>query len=350
MIEEDLLRVSFTLVRLSAFVANALVVGLLPLLLFVLRPGFLSAGAAAWLDGRRDLALRLEGLMRAALVASAVATVLGLLLQTALVSSLDGGDINLASFENVLETSFGLWNLIRLPIIGALAMLLVTRLEEVSLNGLADGEKRVGPAYWVAWGVLGVALLATWSFAGHAAVSKPVWAAIPNDVVHLVAGATWLAGIMVIAVALPEAWRGRGADDRTRMLWEVVSRFSRLALIAIAVIAATGTLNSFFNLEAPSDLVDSGYGRTLAFKIGLFLIIVVLGGVNHYFVRARLRKATRGQGGDPYGLFRQTIAAELVVGLLLMGSTGLLIGLERTKETALGPAAAVSAEELRLPS
>jgi len=127
--------------------------------------------------------------------------------------------------------------------------------------------------------------------------------------------------------------------DRLRILSAVVSRFSRVALISIIVLAITGTINSFFNLESPRDLIDSGYGITLTIKIALFLCIVALGAVNHFYVRKGLRNATKGgSSSDPYTLFRKTIATELVLGLLLMGSTGLLVGLARTRET--GPQSA----------
>ncbi|MGH2703459.1 MAG: copper resistance D family protein, partial [Actinomycetota bacterium] len=337
------LRVSFTLVRFAAFAANALIFGSIPLLMLVLRPAFKSLEAESWRAGRTNLAVRLEGLIRASLVASAVATVLALLLQTSLVSLLDEGDLGLDALETVLETSFGIWNLIRLPVLSALSVLLFKRVQEVCLSGMAASEKKPSAAWWGLWGLLSLTLLATWSLSGHAAVSSPVWAAVMNDVIHLAAGSTWFAGIVVLAVTLPDVWQNKERPDRLRILSEVVSRFSRVALISIIVLAITGTLNSFFNLESPRDLIDSGYGITLTIKIGLFLCIVALGAINHFYIRRRLQKAATGiSSSDPYTLFRKTIATELVLGLLLMGSTGLLVGLARTKDTGPQSAPAVS--------
>lgn len=349
-IEQDLLRVSFTLVRFAAFAANALIFGAIPLLMLVLRPSFKTLDVAPWRSGRRDLAVRIEGLIRASLVASAVATVLALLLQTSLVSLLDEGDVGLDALETVLSTSFGIWNLIRLPVLGALAVLLLKRVQDVCLSGMAASEKKPGAAWWSLWTLLSLSLLATWSFSGHAAVSNPAWAALVNDVVHLAAGATWFAGIVILAVSLPDVWQNKKSSDRLRILSEVVSRFSRVALIAIVILAATGTINSFFNLESPGDLIDSGYGITLTIKIALFLCIVALGAINHFYVRKGLRNATRdGSSSDPYILFRKTIATELVLGLLLMGSTGLLVGSARTRETGAQSAPAVSSGVEREP-
>ena len=333
-IEEDLLQVSFTLVRFGAFIANALIFGAIPLFLLVLRPGFRALGPEAWRVGRLDLAARIEGLVRASLVASVVATVLALLLQTALVATLAGGNLQLDSLETVLDTSFGIWNLLRIPVLGALGVLLINRLQRVSLSGIGEGETSPGSLWWGLWGVLALTLLATWSLSGHASVSSPAWLALINDVLHLGAGGTWFAGIIVLAIALPEAWQGRTTSERTRLLSEVVSRFSRMALVAIALVAATGTLNSFLNIEEPGDLIDSGYGRMVMIKIGLFAAVVALGAINHFHVRKRLASAATNEAvSDPYGLFRKTIATELVIGLLLMGSTGLLVGLPRTRKT-----------------
>ena len=344
-IEQDLLRVSFTLVRFVAFAANALIFGAVPLLLLVLRPALKSLDAWSWRPGRMELAVRLEGLLRASLVASAVATLLALLLQTALVSLLDDGDLGLDALETVLSTSFGIWSLIRLPVLGALSVLLYQRVQDLCLSGMAPGERNPGRAWWSLWSLLSLTLLATWSFAGHAAVSNPAWAALTNDVVHLAAGATWFAGIVTLAVALPDVWQNKERLDRLRILSAVVSRFSRLALIAIGVVAVTGTLNSIFNLESPGDLIDSGYGITLTIKIVLFLGIVILGAVNRFLVRRRLQNAVKeGSSSDPYALFRKTIATELVLGLLILGTTGLLVGLDRTRETGTQSAPALNSE------
>jgi len=342
-IEQDLLRVSFTLVRFVAFAANALIFGAVPLLILVLRPAFRALDWSTWRTGRAELAARLEGFIRASLVASAVATLLALLLQTSLVALLDEGELGVDTLETVLSTSFGIWSLIRLPVLGALSVLLLQRVQDVCLSGMADSENKPGTAWWILWGALSLTLLATWSFAGHAAVSNPVWAAVTNDIVHLAAGATWFTGIVILAVILPDGWQGKKRRDRLRILSAVVSRFSLLALGSILVLAITGTLNGFFNIETPGDLFDSGYGITLTIKVALFLGIVGLGAVNHLYVRKRLRKAAEDTNSpDPYALFRKTIATELVLGLLVMGSTGLLVGLDRTKETGSQAAPAIS--------
>jgi copper transport protein len=334
-VEQTLRSISFVVVRFAGFSANALLFGLVPVCLLVLRPAFAGLPPAEWTSGLRRLAARLEGLAQAGLVASALATALALLLQVLLVASLTGGDLGLGSLEAVIASSFGAWHLLRFPLLGALVVLLVRRIRHESLAGVAGGKGRPPSAWWFSWGVIALGLLATTSLSGHAAVADPVAVALVNDVVHLAAGATWFTGIVVLAVALPDAWRGGEELDRLALLAEAVGRFSRVALVSIVVVAVTGALNSFLNVGSFGDLLSSGYGRALALKIGLFVVVLGLGGINHLYIRRRLRAAAR--SGTPtrsQSLFRKTIALELAVGIAVLGVTGLLAGFARTRDDA----------------
>jgi copper transport protein len=331
--EEDLRFVAFTLARFTSFGVNALIFGLVPTLLLVLRPAFARLPDDDWANGRHRVAARIEGLVQAALVASAVVTAVALILQAVLISELREEDVGASSINSVFETTFGQWHAFRFSLLAALALLLVGRTRALCLRGAGDGETEPGPAYWVMWGGCGLLLLATSSFSGHAAVASPRTAAIVNDIVHLTAGATWFAGLVALAVILPDGWRGKDDRDRLGLLAPTVVSFSKVAVIAIAVIAITGTVNSFLHVGALNDLVDSGYGRTLATKLGLFGVILGLGALNHLVVRRRFERAREEvtlKGTQV--LFRKAIALELAVAVGVMGVTGLLVGQGRTEQ------------------
>ncbi len=71
----------------------------------------------------------------------------------------------------------------------------------------------------------------------------------------------------------------------------------------------------------------------MALKVALFGGVLLLGGLNHFFVRRRLARELGGSDtGGARSLFRRTIAGELVIALLLMAVTGLLAGLSRTRQ------------------
>lgn len=342
---EDLRSVAYALARFTGFSANAFLFGLVPVALLVLRPSFAGLPGDTWARGRRRLSGRLEGLVQAALIASATATAIALLLQAVLVAQLNHRPLDFDALSSSFNTTFGQWYLLRFPLLAGLAVLVMGRVRRSLLAGAGDGARPPGRSWWFGWAGFGLALLATNSFSGHAAVATPHALSIANDVVHLAFGSVWFAGIVVLAVALPDGWAGQSASARNELLAPAVVRFSRVALISIAIVAATGTLNSFLDVDALGDFLHTGYGRTLAIKIGLFLLILALGGINHFFLRARLERRGDAEAVGAQRTFRKTIAAELAVAIGLMGITGLLVGEARTKERVVvrPPAGDVSA-------
>ena len=334
---EDVLRdVAFTMARFTAFAAHALLFGLVAILLIVLRPSFRPLTKPEWDRGRARISARLEGLVQASLMASVVATLIVLLLQSILNAEIRGDDIDLDAMLAVFETSFGQWSALRLPLAVGLSIMLVSRVRDWSLAGAGDSRSAPSPAWWVAWAGMSLALLATSSLSGHAAVATPRWVSLVNDVTHLAAGSVWFTGVIVLAVILPSGWRAAGPDGRLRLLASSVERFSHVGMVTIGIVAVTGAVNSLLHVGKLSDFIETGYGKTLLIKIAIFSAILPMGGINHYFVRARLLKAV--EEGTPTAsqkLFRKTIAVELVIALSIVGVTGLLVGLARTKEVVV---------------
>ena len=339
--EEILRSVSFALVRFTSFTAHAFLFGTAVVTLFVLRPA-LSSGGVGRASAVR-LATRLEGFTRASLVASLTATSIGLLLQALLVAEFEGGEVTASSFDAVFATTFGQWYLLRLPLLAGAAVLLVGRVGQVALRGAADDEDAPSPAWWSGWLAIGSLLLSTSTFSGHAAVASPQIVALVSDVVHLAAGAIWFTGIIVLALILPDAWRGEEEQTRIDLLAPAVTAFSRVALISILVVGVTGTINSFLNIGDPSDLFGTGYGRAVAAKIILFLAVVALGGINHLYVRSRLDLAKRNRSSNGASrIFQRTIAVEVALAIGLMSVTGVLVGMARTRSETVQGAGALS--------
>ncbi len=330
---EDTFRfVAFTVIRFTVFCAHALLFGIAAILLFVLRPTLMDLSGERWDLARGRLARRLEGLVQSALLASAVATTVTIVLQAVLVADARGGEFSISSFLLSFETTFGQWHLLRLPLLAALGVLLIRRVASASLAGAGNGRRGPNAVWWVSWGALSLLLLATSTFSGHAAVADPRTVALVNDLVHLAAGAVWLTGIVILAVYLPDTWRGADASDRLQVLAPSVLRFSTVALASFAVLALTGTVNSFLHVGSWADLVDSGYGRTLSLKILVFLALASIGAINHFIVRDRLQRGLEGSSTNAAQVFRRTIATELALGLVVIALTGVLVGLARTRQ------------------
>ncbi len=310
--------------RWGGFTAHAFLFGSALILQLVLRPALEGLSLEGWGPEIRRLGARLEALTRAALTASLLVTSIALLLQLTLVAGVRKEDPGASALSSVLSSNFGLWHAVRYPLLIALGVLL---LGQVGSRLDAKG----GRGYLLAWGALSLALLATSSFAGHAAVGSPGPLSILNDLLHQASGATWFAGIVLLAAILPEVWRGRSEEEQLRVLAPATIRFSSVALVSIAVVAITGTFNSFLHMGALEDLWTTAYGRFLALKILLFLVILGLGAGNLFVVRRRLRKDVR---SAPRSLLRRAIAAELAIALALFAASGVLTGLSRTKPAA----------------
>ena len=328
--EEILRNVAFTCVRFLGFSAHAFLFGAPVVILLVLRPAFARLEESGWREGRARLAARLEGLTQAAFIASAISTAVAIALQATLVAELDDGELSSPSFLSVFSTSFGQWHLFRYPLLAGLLVLLSGKVREWSLRPTGGAAR----SWWLGWMLLGVGLLATHSFTGHAAVAVPRGWGLLNDVIHLAFASTWFAGIVILAVLLPDAWRGKGDTERLDLLGPVVARFSKVALVSIAVVAITGTLNSLMDVAYLRDMIESPYGLSLSLKILLFLGVLALGGINHFFLTARLQKGIDAErAGAAQRFFRMTIALELIIAISIMGVTGWLVGQAKTKQS-----------------
>jgi len=330
-VQDTFQAIAFSVTRFTGFTANALIIGVVPICILVLRPAFAGLDAGEWSESKKRLARRLEDLVQGALVASATATFMGVLLQLAILAGSEG-EISVESLTTLAATPFGQAYLIRFPLLAGLTVLLLNRVRQSALAGLGDLTKTPSRGWWGAWVGLGTILLATSSFSGHAAVARPRVLSIGNDIIHLLSGAVWFSGIVVLAGLVPYAWRKMAEADRIELLTPLVVRFSRVAFVSIIVVAVTGVVNSLFDVARLRDLVESAYGITLSLKIILFVGILSVGAVNHRYVRTRLERRDR---VVPVGrLFRKLIAVELAIGLGVMGITGILTGMQKTRESA----------------
>ena len=331
MVEDALLNIGFALARIFGFVANAFLFGLPVVYLIMLVPAL--GGRELPELVRKRMAKRISGLTQSALIASAVATIVAIILQAVVIADFGGGRFGTSSLTDVFDTSFGRWYLLRFPLLLALTVLVWGK--AASLASSEASNRRTG--FLLAWSAVGLVLLSTSSFSGHAAVSSPRTLALLNDVVHMAAGSVWFVGIVFLAVVAPDVRRLIAEDERTPFLKRLVVRFSSIALVAIGVVALTGTFNSLFNVKELEDLGSSGYGGLLSAKVTLFLVLLASGAVNHFFVRKRFRTASSVEEGRSVArLFKKTIGLELAIALLIFGITGALAGSARTRESAVG--------------
>jgi copper transport protein len=244
----------------------------------------------------------------------------------------------------VLATRFGLVTLGRLALLVVLAAAVLVGRPGRARRTLvhADARRSLGAAATpaslpmgplVAWTILGVALLATISLAGHTATTSPIALNMAADLPHLSGLACWLGGLVgLVAVTLPAT---RGAVDRERVtvLAPVVSRFSNLAVASVAVIAVTGTVRAWMEVRTLAGLTGYAYGITLLVKLAVVACLLTLGAVNNRWSKPRIQRAAQaaeltGSGISALGTLRRLVLLEVLLAAVVLAVTATLVDLQ----------------------
>ncbi len=182
------------------------------------------------------------------------------------------------------------------------------------------------PALLAALGVSAAAAMAAHVAAGHAAgQSSARWLNLLAQTVHVVAVGAWVGGLV---------WLLAGVSGDRGVA--TVKRFSRLAGLALLVVAVTGVLRAWNETREWGRLLDTGYGRTLDVKVLLVVVLAALGALN----RRRMIPALA-TGAARLGALRRVVRVEIGVAALVLLVTGLLTELPpaRSVVKAAKPAA-----------
>ncbi|MFK0260890.1 copper resistance protein CopC [Streptomyces angustmyceticus] len=224
-------------------------------------------------------------------------TVAMLLLRSPYTGSGDLTDVfDLGGLQQVLVTKPGAALVSRLLLLAAAALFVAVlfgtyaRLQEPVADA-DDGEREAAAAgeavgdaaerarrhrdltFGLACGgvLVGGGLAATWALAEHASTGLQSAVAMPVDVLHLLAVATWLGGLAALLVSL--YWGP--PVERT-----AVRRFSRIAFGSVLVLVATGLYQSWRQVGTWRALTDTTYGKLLLLKVGLVVVLVGLAWVS----------------------------------------------------------------------
>lgn len=309
--------VAAAVVRGVLFASLLLLVGALVLLLLVW-----PAGAA---DGR------LVPTMRASTAVAALATVLGMGLQGADVAGQSlSHAFALGAAVDTLDTTYGQAAAVRLLGLAALGAL-VWQMTPSLVRRLP---------WRVAAQAMSVVVLASVGAAGHARTGRWAGLALPVDVVHLLAAATWIGGLAVLLfVVLP----GDAARTTT-----IAARFSTIAAYAVGLVVLTGLFQSVRQVESLDALRETNYGRLLVLKVVGVAVIAVLGAVSRSLVRNRVATPVLVAAGNvPAGgddrpadsvelrrAVRRSVGAEALLAVVVIALTSLLVAADPGRAAA----------------
>lgn len=194
----------------------------------------------------------------------------------------------------------------------------------------------------VGYGVVGLAtaLVVAHALSSHAAgISGQMALSVTVDAVHLAAASIWVGGLafMVLVVRhLPVVpWRA----------------FGGFAAVSVGLLVATGLFSAGSQVESVNAAVTSPYGRTLIIKVVIFGAVASLGFLNAALTHPGLARFMGRALGKPDGWrplqpkrFSRLVVAELALGVLVVGATGLLTSQSPPRaDSSVAPGSAVSA-------
>jgi putative copper resistance protein D len=179
----------------------------------------------------------------------------------------------------LLETDFGNVWLARSVLIAPLAVALYAYFS-------AANQSRWSHAAALA---CAAALVGTLAFAGHAAAGSGIEGLVHEtaDVLHLLAAAAWVGALVPLAVLL-----GAAANDPSEASLAVARqatlRFSTFGIASVAIVLASGIVNTWELAGSVPALFGTDYGRLLLAKVALFLVMLSVAGVNRLQLTPRL--------------------------------------------------------------
>jgi copper transport protein len=164
-------------------------------------------------------------------------------------------------------------------------------------------------------GALLLAVLGGIASQGHASVDSFPALQVGAQLVHVVAVSVWIAGLALVALVhlrLPKI----APDGGPAVASAVLARFSKVALVAVGLAVLTGVVRAVGELNDPAELWQTGFGRSILYKLALLCPIAFLAFSNRRIVTAlrRVRRPNR----PTLLLVRRMAEAELALSLAIV--------------------------------
>jgi putative copper resistance protein D len=105
---------------------------------------------------------------------------------------------------------------------------------------------------------------------------------VAADGAHLLAAGAWLGGLVALLAVLPS--RAATGDRSESEIGHVLMRFSGMGYGAVALLVATGLVNTWYLVPSLSQLPASPYGQLLIIKLGLFGLMLLLAAMNRFWL------------------------------------------------------------------
>ncbi len=201
------------------------------------------------------------------------------------------------------------------------------------------------PAWTIALtSIMLLAVLLIQSLTSHAAALTPNTAlAVTADALHLLAASFWVGGLLALVVGmLPLVRRDADFTALVKTSW---GPFGKWAALGVGIILVTGVYSTFREVSSVNAMLTTLYGRSLLFKIGLVLMVGLIGAANSIMLHPRLaaplaRLLRRPVGWTPLSLYQlpRLVIGEVSLGLLVLLMAGVLTTAPTARGSAYAPA------------
>jgi copper transport protein len=229
--------------------------------------------------------------------------------------------------SSTLDTAYGHYWKWQTAVTVVLALPVIALVRRRPLWGIA-------PRVWLAlFGAGAAALCVVAALNSHARTMGHARIGVTSVAVHLASVGVWVGGLGALVLLAGVGWRTIVAEQRSGLLRQLVARFSRLAIVAVAVLIATGVVNSFVDLAHVSDLWKTTYGRVILAKVGVLLVALALAARHLWVTPRRLDDPAEARGETR--VFARTSRVELVVLALGVVLASALVTLVPGKTLAL---------------
>ena len=217
--------------------------------------------------------------------------------------------------------AFKLDNLATVLTNGHFGIAIIGRLTLSLLALLALMFMRPSRRLWISMTVLGTGIVASFAWTGHGASDEGLGGLIHtiSDVLHLIAAAVWMGALAAFALLLLRSHKA--ADEELSVLYRALAKFSGIGSAVVAVLLATGLINTWY-MVGPSHVLDmagSVYGQLLLTKLALFTLMLGLAAANRFAHTPRLGAVLAGKAPT-----RAAVAA-LRRSVVLEASTALIV-------------------------
>ncbi len=266
----------------------------------------------AYAGGARRWPMRLERLLRQVVLGAAFAAFLSGLTWLAFTTAMMAGTLGAATdwdavWSVLSETTFGhVWT-VRL----ALMIVIFSAAALRRSNTVNGGHDIYTP-------LLAGLLLASLAGVGH--TQQNDWLAwlvhLGADSVHLLSAGAWLGGLLALGIVLAPSYANPAPDST--VIEDVLHRFSGMGYVAVAVLIASGAINSWYLVGSFAGLVGTPYGQLLLVKLCLFTGMLALAASNRFWLVPGLSHSEAARSRESLMQLRRHVLGEQMLGLFVI--------------------------------